>query len=62
MEKPYPAGPLTAKEDRDKIASSRRGGDEVVAAWQELFPNSRLPFFDASFSGWSSVGFLPLYF
>jgi len=33
-----------AKTDpKDKIAWWRRGGDEVVAAYQELFPHSHLP-------------------
>jgi hypothetical protein len=36
---------VTTKEDRDKIAWWRGGSDEVVAIYQGLFPNSRLPLF-----------------
>jgi len=36
---------VTKRETSDKIAWWRRGGDEVVAAYQELFPNSQLPLF-----------------
>ena len=35
---------LTRKEtSRDKLAWWRRGGDEVAATYEELFPHSRLP-------------------
>ena len=36
---------ITKREPLDKIAWWRRGGDEVEAAYAELFPNSRLPLF-----------------
>ena len=36
---------VTKMEPRDKIAWWRRGGDEVAAAYEALFPNSRLPLF-----------------
>ena len=36
---------LTGRASRDKIAWWRRGGDEVSATYQEVFPDSRLPFF-----------------
>jgi hypothetical protein len=36
---------LTRSASRDKIAWWRRGGDEVVATYEEVFPDSRLPFF-----------------
>jgi hypothetical protein len=45
---------LTRRASRDKIAWWRRGGDDVVATYQEVFPDSHLPFFSgASFSGLS---------
>jgi hypothetical protein len=34
---------LTRRASRDKIAWRRRGGLEVAAAYEELFPHSRLP-------------------
>lgn len=36
---------LTRRAARDKIAWWRRGGDEVAAAYGEVFPDSPLPFF-----------------
>jgi hypothetical protein len=36
---------LTRRASRDKIAWWRRGGDEVAATYEEIFPDSRLPFF-----------------
>ena len=36
---------LTKRASRDKIAWWRRGGDEVTATYEEVFPDSRLPFF-----------------
>jgi hypothetical protein len=36
---------LTKRTTHDKIAWSRRGGDEVVASYAEVFPDSRLPLF-----------------
>ena len=36
---------LTRRASRDKISWWRRGGDEVAAAYEEVFPDSRLPFF-----------------
>jgi hypothetical protein len=36
---------LTRRASRDKIAWWRRGGDEVAATYEEVFPDSRLPFF-----------------
>jgi hypothetical protein len=36
---------LTRRTLRDKIAWWRRGGDEVAATYEEVFPDSRLPFF-----------------
>ena len=36
---------LTKRASRDKIAWWRRGGDEVAATYEEVFPDSRLPFF-----------------
>jgi len=36
---------LTRRAARDKIAWWRRGGDEVVATYEEVFPDSRLPLF-----------------
>ena len=35
---------LTRRASRDKIAWGRRGGDEVAATYEEVFPDSRLPF------------------
>src|SRR5258707_10176484 len=35
---------LTRRASRDKIAWWRRGGDEVAATYEEVFPDSRLPF------------------
>ena len=42
---------VTKMEPRDKIAWWRRGGDEVVAAYTELFPDSLLPRF-RTFAFW----------
>jgi hypothetical protein len=36
---------LTRRASRDKIAWWRRGGNEVAATYEEVFPDSRLPFF-----------------
>jgi len=36
---------LAKRTSRDKIAWWRRGGDEVSTAYQEVFPDSSLPFF-----------------
>jgi len=36
---------LTKRASRDKIAWWRRGGDEIVATYEEVFPDSRLPLF-----------------
>jgi len=37
---------LTSREpSRDKLIWWRRGGDEVTAMYQELFPGTRLPLF-----------------
>jgi hypothetical protein len=36
---------LTRRAPRDKIAWWRRGGDEVAATYEEVFPDSRLPLF-----------------
>jgi hypothetical protein len=36
---------LTRRASRDKISWWRRGGDEVAAAYEEVFPDSRLPLF-----------------
>ncbi len=36
---------LTRRGSRDKIAWWRRGGDEVAASYEEVFPDSRLPLF-----------------
>jgi len=36
---------LTRRASRDKLAWWRRGGDEVAATYEEVFPDSRLPFF-----------------
>ena len=47
---------VTKMEPRDKIAWWRRGGDEVVAAYEELFPNSWLPVV-RQFAFWLLVGF-----
>ena len=40
----------------DKIAWWRRGGDEVAASYEELFPDSRLPLF-RRFAFWLFVVF-----
>jgi hypothetical protein len=34
---------LTRKVSHDKIAWWRRGGDEVTATYEKVFPDSRLP-------------------
>ena len=34
---------LTKRASRDKIAWWRRGGDEVAATYEGVFPDSRLP-------------------
>jgi hypothetical protein len=47
---------LTRRASRDKIAWWRRGGDEVVASYEEIFPDSRLPLF-RRFSLWLFVAF-----
>jgi hypothetical protein len=44
---------LTKREPIDKIAWWRRGGDEVEAAYEELFPKALFHFSGASVSGWS---------
>ena len=36
---------ITRRVSHDKIAWWRRGGDEVAAAYEEVFPDSRLPLF-----------------
>jgi len=36
---------LTKRASSDKIAWWRRGGDEVAASYEEIFPHSRLPLF-----------------
>jgi hypothetical protein len=36
---------LTKRASLDNIAWWRRGGDEVSATYEEVFPDSRLPFF-----------------
>jgi hypothetical protein len=36
---------LTKRAWHDKIAWWRRGGDEVAATYEEVFPHSRLPLF-----------------
>jgi hypothetical protein len=36
---------LTKRASRDKIAWWRRGGGEVAATYEEVFQDSRLPFF-----------------
>jgi hypothetical protein len=36
---------LTKRASCNNIAWWRRGGDEVAASYQEIFPDSRLPFF-----------------
>ena len=51
---------LTRREtSRDKLAWWRRGGDDVVAAYEEVFPHSRLPLFRRFvfwlFVAWSGV-------
>jgi len=35
---------LTRRAPRDKLAWWRRGGDEVAAAYEQVFPDSQLPF------------------
>jgi hypothetical protein len=35
---------LTRRASHDKLAWWRRGGDEVAATYEEIFPDSRLPF------------------
>ncbi|MGC1976941.1 MAG: hypothetical protein WA671_09525, partial [Candidatus Sulfotelmatobacter sp.] len=35
---------LTGRASRDKIAWWRRGGDEVSATYEEVFPDRSLPF------------------
>lgn len=46
---------LTKRASRDKIAWWRRGGDEVAATYEEVFPHSRLPLF-RRFVFWLVVG------
>jgi hypothetical protein len=49
---------------RDKLAWWRRGGDEVAATYEELFPRSRLSFFRRFafwlFVAWSAVMLLSI--
>jgi hypothetical protein len=40
---------------RNKLVWWRRGGDEVTATYEELFPRSRLPFF-RRFALWLFLG------
>ena len=48
---------LTRREtSRDKVSGWRRGGDQVAAAYEELFPRSRLPLF-RRFVFWFFVAF-----
>jgi len=47
---------LTRRASHDKIAWWRRGGDEVAATYEELFPDSRLPLF-RRFAFWLFVVF-----
>jgi hypothetical protein len=48
---------LTAREtSRDKLAWWRRGGDQVAATYEEVFPRSRLPLF-RRFAFWLFVVF-----
>lgn len=46
---------LTKRASRDKIAWWRRGGDEVAASYEEVFPDSRLPLF-RRFAFWLFLG------
>jgi hypothetical protein len=51
---------LTRREaSRDKLVWWRRGGDEVAATYEEVFPDSRLPLFRRFvfwfFVAWSGV-------
>ncbi len=47
---------LTKRASCDKIAWWRRGGDDVATTYEELFPDSRLPFF-RRFAFWLVVVF-----
>ncbi len=47
---------LTRRASCDKIAWWRRGGDEVAATYEEVFPRSRLPLF-RRFAFWLFVAF-----
>lgn len=48
---------LTRREtSRDKLGWWRRGGDEVAATYEEVFPRSRLPLL-RRFAFWLFVGF-----
>ena len=47
---------LTKRASCDKIAWWRRGGDEVVASYEEIFPDSRLPLL-RRFAFWLVVAF-----
>jgi hypothetical protein len=46
---------LTRRASHDKIAWWRRGGHEVAATYEEVFPRSRLPLF-RRFVFWLFVG------
>jgi hypothetical protein len=47
---------LTKRASRDKIAWWRRGGDEVVDAYEQLFPSSQLPLL-RRFAFWLLIAF-----
>jgi hypothetical protein len=55
---------LTRRASRNKIAWWRRGGDEVAATYEELFPRSQLPLFRRFafwlFLAWSAVMLLSI--
>jgi hypothetical protein len=44
-----------AETSRDKLVWWRRGGDEIAATYQELFPRSKLPLF-REFAFWFLLG------
>ncbi len=46
---------LTRRSLHDKMAWWRRGGDEVAAGYEQVFPDSRLPFL-RRFSFWLFLG------
>jgi hypothetical protein len=52
---------LTRRTSRDKIAWWRRGGDEVAASYEDVFPDSRLPFL-RRFAFWLFVALCVLTF